>query len=166
MTVPIETPPEFPVPVPSPVSLPSPVPVPSPVFNRDAPLHLANFHFEILTGCQFDEQIDARIPAVPSTATPVITGFVEDHPIVWHSCEEFICDLCNLTFPDKMEQKDHNKTDRHRDELFRQLKWRHTCGLCDVTVTSLRDFRIHALSKKHGRNIKKHYLEISKRRDQ
>ena len=60
------------------VPVPSPVTMPSPVFNRDASLHLANFHFEILTGCQFDEQIEARVPAVPSTVAPVIMGFVED----------------------------------------------------------------------------------------
>ena len=149
-----------PPPVP-PVSVPSPSPYyisRVPEFNKNADLHLWRFHFEILCGDLFDEEVEAWVPTVsPMIGQPVIVGLVEDRPVVWHSCAEWQCDLCSLTFEDETELRQHTTKNRHRNELSRQWKWRHLCGLCGVTTTGIKDFRRHCCSKKHRRCIKRHY---------
>ena len=122
-----------------PVSVPSPLAYVTrlPEFNKDADLHHWRFHFDILCGDLFDDEMEAWTPTVsPMIGQPDVVGLVEDRPVVWHSCAEWKCDLCSLTFNDETELKQHTTINRNRNEHSRQWKWRHLCGLYGVTTTS------------------------------
>ena len=111
-------------------------------------------HYLDLHGHMFIEELQKRTPPDYINLRPTFVAMNNGCPVVWHSCYPYCCDLCGVISMDNDSQPKHMRSEDHLNEVVRQAKWSHQCGICDIMTTSLSDFCKHVLSKKHRRTIR------------